>query len=458
MNSVTSIKENGITEGVIWKQLLIFFFPILFGTFFQQLYNAADAMIVGRYVGKKALSAVGGSTGMLTQVAVGFFVGLSSGSGVIISQYYGAGKADMVEYAVHTSIAFSIIAGVVFMFLGIWLAPAMLTAMETPADVHGLSVLYLRIYFAGILGNLIYNMGAAILRAAGDSKRPLYFLIAGCLTNIVLDILFVLGFGMGVMGAALATIISQALSAVLVIIVLMRATDIYRLNWRRIRIDRRMMRRIIRIGFPAGLQTVMYTSSNVIIQSSINSLGTDTVAAWAAYSKIDGVFWMIISAFGIAVTTFVGQNLGAGKMDRVRGGIRTCMGMTICAAVLLSVLIYNWGIYGYALFTQDEEVIRIGIAMMRYMTPFYVAYVSIEILSGALRGVGDSWIPMILSLVGVCAVRIGWILIVVPRHKDIYSIMFSYPLTWILTTSLFIIYYLFFSKLRIRPGTGGKAV
>jgi len=443
-------KENGITEGVIWKQLLIFFFPILFGTFFQQLYNAADAMIVGRYVGKEALSAVGGSTGMLTQVVVGFFVGLSSGAAVIISQYYGAKKADMVGYAVHTSFAFSIIASVVFMVLGIWLAPSMLKAMGTPDDVLDLSILYLRIYFVGIAGNLLYNIGAAILRAAGDSSRPLYFLIAGCLTNIVLDVLFVRGLGMGVMGAALATIISQALSAVLVIIVLMQTTDMYRLDWKRVRIDGRMMKRIIQIGFPAGLQSVMYSSSNVIIQSSINSLGTDTVAAWAAYSKIDGVFWMIVSAFGIAVTTFVGQNYGAGKIDRVRGGIRTCMGMTICSAVLLSALIFNWGIYGYALFTDDEAVIRIGIAMMRYMTPYYVAYVAIEILSGALRGVGDSWIPMIICLVGVCAVRICWILIAVPRNKDIYSIMFSYPLTWILTTVMFIIYYLYFSKLRIK--------
>lgn len=450
MNSNMAIKENGITQGVIWKQLLIFFFPILLGTFFQQLYNAADAIIVGRYVGKEALSAVGGSTGMLTQVVVGFFVGLSSGAAVIISQYYGAKKPEMVGYAVHTSIAFSIIASVVFMILGIWLTPAMLMAMGTPEDVLGLSVLYLRIYFAGIAGNLLYNIGAAILRASGDSRRPFYFLIAGCLTNIVLDLLFVRGFGMGVMGAALATIISQALSAVLVIIILMRATDMYRLDWKYVRVDGRMMKRIIRIGFPAGLQSVMYSSSNVIIQSSINSLGTDTVAAWAAYSKIDGVFWMIVSAFGIAATTFVGQNYGAGKIDRVRGGVRTCMGMTICSAVLLSALIYNWGIFGFALFTTDEAVIRIGIAMMRYMTPYYVAYVAIEILSGALRGVGDSWIPMIICLVGICAVRIGWILIVVPQKKDIYCIMFSYPLTWILTTIMFIIYYLFFSKLRIK--------
>jgi len=443
------VKTNKITEGVIWQQLLLFFFPILFGTFFQQLYNAADAIVVGRFVGKEALSAVGGSTGMLTQVVVGFFVGLSSGSAVMISQYYGARRPEMVGYAVHTSIAFSILAGLVIMALGIWLAPAMLMAMDTPADVLELSVVYLRIYFAGIIGNLIYNMGAAILRAIGDTRRPLYFLIASCLVNIALDVFFVVGLHMGVMGAALATIISQAFSAVLVILVLVKAQDMYRLNLKQIRIDSLMLKRIVRIGFPAGLQSVMYSSSNVIIQSSINALGTNTVAAWAAYSKLDSVFWMIVNAFGISVTTFVGQNYGARKPERVREGIRCCMVMTLVVSLLISFLIYNWGIYGFQLFSTDADVVRIGIDMMRYLTPFYVTYVTIEILSGALRGVGDCWVPMILCCFGVCALRITWILLAVPLKRDMYTIMFSYPMTWVVTTVLFIIYYLFFSKLKM---------
>lgn len=444
----SALKENKITEGIIWQQLLLFFFPILFGTFFQQLYNAADAMIVGRFVGKEALSAVGGSTGMLTQMVVGFFVGLSSGASVIISQYYGAKRPEMVGYAVHTSIAFSLAAGIVILVLGILLAPVMLEAMDTPADVLGPSIQYLRIYFAGIIGNLLYNMGASILRAVGDSRRPLYFLVASCLTNIALDVIFVVFLHMGVMGAALATILSQALSAVLVIACLMKTKDMYRLEWRQVRLDERMLKRIVRIGFPAGLQSVMYSSSNVIIQSSINSLGTDTVAAWTAYSKIDSVFWMIVSAFGISVTTFVGQNFGAGKPERVREGVKSCLFMTIISSVLMSVLIYNWGIYGYELFTTDKAVVEIGVAMMRYLTPFYVTYVSIEILSGALRGVGDCWLPMLLSCFGVCVLRILWIVFAVPVKKDIYTIMFSYPLTWMITTVLFVVYYLWFSKLR----------
>ena len=412
-------KGNQITEGIIWQQLLFFFFPILFGTFFQQLYNAADAMIVGRFVGKEALSAVGGSTSMLTQLIVGFFVGLSSGASVIVSQYYGAKRPEMVGYAVHTALMFSIISGVVIMFAGIGLAPFMLEAMGTPEDVLGLSVIYLRIYFAGIIA------------------------------NIALDILLVVFCRLGVVGAALATILSQLFSAFLVVACLMQTKDMHRLVIKELYLDGRMLKRIIRIGLPAGMQSVMYGLSNVIIQSGINSLGTNTVAAWAAYSKLDSVFWMMINAFGISVTTFVGQNYGAGKMDRVHRGVRTCMVMTILASLGMSFLIYRYGVYGYELFTTDQDVITIGIAMMRYLAPLYVEYVAIEILSGALRGVGDCWRPMIISLLGVCVLRVGWILIAVPLKRDIYTIMFSYPLTWVTTTMLFVIYYLFFGKLKI---------
>lgn len=446
---VRNAKENKITEGVIWQQLLLFFFPILFGTFFQQLYNAADAMIVGRFVGKEALSAVGGGTGTVIQVLVGFFVGLSSGATVVISQYYGAKRAEMVSYAVHTAIAFSIVAGIVMMIGGIAAAPAVLTAMDTPADVLEPSILYIRIYFLGIIGNLIYNMGSGILRAVGDSKRPLYFLMASCLTNIVLDVLFVIVFRMGVAGAALATILSQALSAVLVILVLVRTEDMHHLELRKIGFDGRMFRRIIRIGLPAGLQSIMYSSSNVLIQASVNLLGTDTVAAWTAYSKIDSVFWMIISAFGISVTTFVGQNFGAGKHQRVRKGVRVCMGMSAVTTILISLLLYYFGIYVYYLFTTDVAVVEIGIRMMRFLVPTYFTYIAIEIFSGALRGVGDCWIPMLISCLGICVVRVLWILLAVPLRRDIYTVMFSYPLTWTISSIAFLVYYLFFSRLKV---------
>jgi putative MATE family efflux protein len=448
VDTTDALKQNQITEGVIWKQLLLFFFPILFGTFFQQLYNTADAVIVGRFVGKEALAAVGGPTGPLINLLIGFFIGLSSGAGVIISQFFGARQAERVSQAVHTAIAFSIICGAILMVVGILTAPYALIAMGTPDEILHYAVLYIRIYFVGVIPNLVYNMGAGILRAIGDSKRPLYFLIASCFTNIILDIIFVVYWHMGVMGAALATIISQLVSAVLVILVLIRTKEAYHLMPKAIRIDRDMLLRIIRIGFPAGLQSVMYSSSNVIIQSSVNTLGTDTIAAWTAYGKIDSVFWMIISAFGISITTFVGQNYGAGKKDRVYKGIRVCMAMSFTAAIALSVLLYAFGNYVYLLFTTDAAVIEKGTEILRYLAPTFFTYVCIEIYSGSLRGAGDCWIPMILTSLGVCALRVIWICVAVPLRPTIETMIFSYPLTWATTSLLFIIYFNWFGKLR----------
>lgn len=443
-----ALKHNQITEGVIWKQLLLFFFPILFGTFFQQLYNTADAVIVGRFVGKEALAAVGGPTGPLINLLIGFFIGLSSGAGVIISQFYGARQEERVNKAVHTAIAFSILCGVIVMVVGIVTAPYALKAMGTPDEILYYAVLYIRIYFVGVIPNLVYNMGAGILRAIGDSKRPLYFLIASCFTNIILDIIFVVYWHMGVAGAAIATIISQLVSAVLVILVLIRSKEAYRLVPKAIGIDRDMLQRIIRIGFPAGLQSVMYSSSNIIIQSSVNSLGTDTIAAWTAYGKIDSVFWMIISAFGISITTFVGQNYGAGKKDRVYKGIRVCMVMSFASAIVLSALLFTFGNYVYLLFTTDAAVIEKGTEILRYLAPTFFTYVCIEIYSGALRGAGDCWIPMIITSLGVCALRVMWICVAVPLRPTIETVIFSYPLTWAVTSILFIIYFNWFGKLR----------
>ena len=336
-------KKNRITEGSIFGQLLLFFFPILFGTFFQQLYNTADAMVVGRFVGKQALAAVGGSTSTLINLLVGFFVGLSSGATVVISQFYGARKADKVHWAVHTSIAFSVIGGIIFMIVGLVGSPWALEAMKTPEDVMGHAVVYIRIYFLGIIVNLVYNMGAGILRAVGDSRRPLYFLIASCFTNIILDVLLVAVLGMGVAGAALATITSQLLSAVLVVLALMKTDDMYKLEWKKVRIDQRMLQRIVRIGIPAGMQSVMYNISNVIIQAGVNTLGTDNVTAWATYGKVDGLYWMMINALGISVTTFVGQNFGAGRLDRVRKGAGACMVIGVALTASVGVVLYNGG-------------------------------------------------------------------------------------------------------------------
>lgn len=439
---------NGITEGVIWKQLLLFFFPILFGTFFQQLYNTVDAVIVGRFVGKEALAAVGGSTGTLINLLVGFFVGLSSGSTVIISQFYGADNRPRVRDAVHTSIAFSLMCGLLLMAVGLIGSPIALRAMGTPDEIMDYSLSYIRIYFIGIIGNLIYNMGSGILRAVGDSKRPLYYLIASCITNIILDVLFVVVLKMDVRGAALATILSQFVSAALVIAALLRTEQSYQLELKKIRLNLYMAGRIIKIGLPAGLQAVMYSISNIIIQSSVNSLGTDTIAAWTAYAKIDSVYWMIINALGISVTTFVGQNYGANKIDRVKRGINVCLGLSVLITAGLCSLLYLYGGSIYLLFTTDAAVIEKGMEILYFLVPTFITYICIEIYSAALRGIGDCWIPMIMTALGVCVLRIIWILIAVPIRPDIRTVIFSYPLTWVTTSVLFVIYYYWFSGLR----------
>lgn len=433
---------NGIVEGVIWKQLVKFFFPILLGAFFQQLYNTVDAVVVGNFVGKTALAAVGGSTGVLINLLVGFFIGLSSGASVIISQYYGARKVEETSKSVHTAIALSLVGGLIMMVVGLLFAEQALRLMSTPEEVIEYASVYMRVYFAGIIPVFIYNVGSSILRAIGDSKRPLYFLIACCLANVILDLLFVVVFHMGVFGAGLATLISQAISAVLVIITLMRTDDIYRLEIRNIKFTPYILKDIIKIGIPAGLQSVMYSSSNVIIQSTLNSFGTNVIAAWTAYSKIDAIFWMTINAFGISITTFSGQNFGAKRYDRMKKSVKVCLAMAMCSAVLLSTILMTFGGNVLGLFTNDKEVIAKGIEIMNIMVPFYFTYVCIEILSGAVRGAGDSLIPMIMTCIGICVLRVLWIWIVIPHHHTLQMVIASYPATWSITSFMFIIYYL----------------
>ena len=375
-------------------------------------------------------------------------MGLSSGATVVISQFYGARKADKVHWAVHTSIAFSVIGGIIFMIVGLVGSPWALEAMKTPEDVMGHAVVYIRIYFLGIIVNLVYNMGAGILRAVGDSRRPLYFLIASCFTNIILDVLLVAVLGMGVAGAALATITSQLLSAVLVVLALMKTDDMYKLEWKKVRIDQRMLQRIVRIGIPAGMQSVMYNISNVIIQAGVNTLGTDNVTAWATYGKVDGLYWMMINALGISVTTFVGQNFGAGRLDRVRKGAGACMVIGVALTASVGVVLYNGGHLLVELFTTDQQVQAISMDLLHFMVPTFITYIAIEILSGTLRGVGDAWMPLIITGIGVCAVRVLWIMFVLPHYHTIIGAAFCYPLTWSLTTVAFVIYYYFFSSLR----------
>ena len=368
--------ENKITQGVIWKQILVFFFPILLGTFFQQLYNTADAMIVGNFVGKSALAAVGGGTGTIVNLLVGFFVGVSAGSTVIISQYFGAGKRRETSQAVHTSIALGIVGGAVLMVLGLVFSPMILGLMDTPDEVMGSAVTYISIYFGGMIFNLLYNMGAGILRAIGDFKRPLYYLMVCTIVNIVLDLMFVAVFNMGVAGAGIATVMSQVISALLVLRRLIKTNECYKLNVKEIKFTGFILKNIIAIGLPTGLQSVMYNLSNIFLQAAVNSLGVNVMAAWSAYQKIDGLFWMIMTAFGTAVTTFAGQNFGAGRYDRVRGSVRACLIMSFITSAILSSILMLLSGTAFKLFSNEAEVVAEGVSMMRslcrFTLPMYV--------------------------------------------------------------------------------------
>ena len=432
--------ENQIIHGVIWKQLLLFFFPILLGTFFQQIYNTADTMIVGRFVGTRALAAVG-STGTFQNLIVGFFVGLSSGGTVIISQYFGGNDNENVGRAVHTAIALSLAGGAAIMLVGYVSAPAVLRLMNTPEDVLEPAVAYVRICFLGIIPVLIYNIGSGILRAIGDSRRPLYFLIISCLSNIVLDLIFVGAFRWGVNGAAFATIVAQAFSAFLILRLLSKSSESYRFRVREIRFDGSILRDIIRIGLPAGLQSILYSISNLIVQRSVNGFGTTTVASWTVFARVDSVYWMIIGAFGVAITTFVGQNFGAGKIDRVKKSVSVCLWITMGSAAALSVLLFFACTPIIRLFTADVDVQALSIWCMKHYCPFYCIFVVVEIYSGAMRGVGEALIPTLITAIGIGVLRILWILVYLPQHYSLLTLLMTYPVTWFITAGAFLFYY-----------------
>lgn len=440
--------NNQITEGIIWKQLLIFFFPIMVGTLFQQLYNTVDAIIVGRFVGKQALASVGGSAAVLSNFVIGFFTGLSAGATVIISQFYGAKNSKQLSKGLHTAYAFSITVSIIISITG-WIAtPALLRLLKTPADIIPDSILYLRIYFLGIVFTLTYNMGSSIMRAIGDSRRPLIYLIVCCVLNIVLDILFVIGFDMGIMGAATATVMAQAISAVLVTRALMKSYGILKLDLRSIRFHKDLLKSELRIGLPGGIQSFGYSISNIIIQAVINNFGTDTAAAWAAYGKLDAIFWTVCGSFGIAITTFSGQNYGARRFDRVKKSVRICLGMSLClcGSLIVFLMVFCEPLYG--IFTTDSAVVDIGVYMLRLITPSYVIFIFVEIFSGALRGIGDVLIPSTITLGGVLLVRLTWILFVTPMTGELSTLLYSYPLAWG-ATALFLIPYYFYRKKKV---------
>lgn len=449
------MEQNQILDGKLSKSIMMFFWPIWLGTFFQMLYNTADAVIVGNFVGKQALAAVGGPTGTIINLLVGFFVGLSAGAGVVIAQCYGARNMEKGSRAMHSAMAIAVVGGIILMCVGIPLSPMILKSMGTPADVLEYAVIYIRIYFAGSIFNLVYNIGSGVLRAMGDSKKPLQFLIVGSAVNIALDIVFVVFFKMGVTGVAVATVVSQAVTAALVVVTLMVAPCERKLNLKLISFDKETCGEIFKIGIPTGLQSVLFSISNVAIQSSINSFGTDAVAAWTAYGKLDAVFWMTLNSFGITITTFVSQNFGAKNFARVKQCVKVGVILSSIITLTLAVLLFFFSGVFYRIFTKDVVVIDLGIHIMKIMAPFYICYVGIEILSGAMRGVGESIAPAVITVFGICFLRIAWIAIAVPFNPVLDTAIISYPITWASTSLMFILYYLFggwFEKAKKRLG------
>lgn len=433
-------KELDLTTGVIWKQLLLFFFPILIGTFFQQLYNTVDTVIVGKYVGTNALAAVG-STGNLINLIVNFFIGLSSGATVVIAQFYGSNDDIKVSKAVHTSIAMSFICGVVMMIFGLLFSRQCLNMIGVPSDIINDATAYMKLYFLSMIPGVIYNIGAGILRAIGDSKTPLYYLIICSGVNVFFDLLFVAYFKIGVAGAAIATVIAQFVCAILVMRKLMKSKHSYQLRLKEIKIDAAILKRIIKIGIPAGIQSTMYSISNIVLQTSINVYGTNTIASWAAYVKIDALFWMVMGAFGSTITTFTGQNYGAGLMKRVNQGMKTCLFMAFVSAGLISSFLWVFGSNITVLFSNDIKIINECSEIIRFLTPFYFTYCCVEIFSGIMRGCGNSLEPMIIVCLGICVLRIFWVLFIAPIFSSFNMLLVSYPITWSVTSILFLFVY-----------------
>lgn len=453
-----TLSGNPITEGVIWRQILLYFFPLLLSSFFQQLYNTADAMIVGQAAGKQALSAVGGSAGSVVGIFIMFYIGFSGGAAVLAAQFFGAENSTALQSSIRKSLSLSFLMGLAGTLVCFFFASSILTVMNTPADIMAPSLWYLKIAAFGMLPNSLYNMGASILRAVGDVRRPLFILIFTCLSNIGLDLLFVASLSMGASGAALATVLCQFLSACLVLwflrpflaggrrilftkVISKTGKPMEEIHHRHSRSPENLTGRILQMGLPLGFSEVMYTFANVVLMSVVNGFGTDTVAAYAAYGKIDAIFWMIVGSFGVAITTFVGQNIGAGRWDRVMQSIRDCALMMFLTLGIVIALLYTGAEFMQSLFITDPDVILIGVRMMHFLMPFYFLYIPIEILFGALRGMGDSLLPTLITFFGVCVLRSAWGIFIVPLHHTVNMVLLGFPVTWIVSDLAFAVYF-----------------
>lgn len=433
-------KNVELTEGNIWKSIILFSIPLLIGNLFQQLYNAVDSFVVGNYVGTAALAAVGASTPIINML-IGFFMGIATGAGVVIAQYVGAQDQKRIKLAVHSSAALTLVMSVLLTVIGVLGTDALLKAIGVPSDVFEQASQYLAIYFWGITFTLIYNMGSGILRAVGDSKRPLYFLIISSVVNIILDFLFVKSLHWGVIGAGIATLVAQGISALLVCYVLIKSRDDYRLEIKQIRFHKEILSRIIKIGLPTGLQQSIVAMSNVIVQSYVNVFGSSVIAGYSVTVKIDGFVNLPLQAFSMAITTFVGQNIGAKKYDRVKKGAFVTMLMALICIGSFSILMYFFGEQFIAIFNQEKDVIEAGRLMQIIFIPFYIFLPINQVISGVLRGAGKSTVPMYIMVFSFVFLRQLYLFVVTKFTSSVGFIFFGWPLTWIVCSLIFIVYY-----------------
>lgn len=437
----TAVNNNNglMTESSIFQKILFFSIPLILGNLLQQLYNTADSIMVGNFVGSNALAAVGASSSMI-YLLIAFSQGAAVGAGVIVAQYLGAKDKKSVSDAVHTSLVIAGILGIVLTIAGIVLSRQLLEWMKTPDEVMEPAVTYFRLYSAGMFFGIVYNMAAGILNAAGNSKRSLLYLAVASFTNIVLDILFIAILDMGVAGAAIATDISQAVSCILSVSFLRRVKDSYQVSLKKLKIHRRIAGSMIRVGLPTGIQNMVISLSNVLVQTSVNGFGAAAMAGYTAYLKVDGFNILPVMSFSMAVTTFAGQNYGAGNYDRVKKGMYVTLAMGFVYTVLTGALLLTFDDQIMGMFSRDAEVITCGKLAMKYFCPFYFILSILHGLSGALRGVGKSIPPMVVLLLSLCVFRIFWIWLVLPHFSTIEGVYLLYPVSWALGAVMIIIY------------------
>lgn len=434
-------KGTKLLSGSIWKGIVSFAIPLFLGNLFQQLYNTVDSLIVGNFLGSDALAAVS-SSGSLIFLLVGFVNGIAVGSGVVISRYFGAKDYESLRKAVHTDVAFGLAAGGLLTIVGMVLAPQILVLMGTPESVLPNSIIYFRTYFAGSLAFVMYNVVMGILQAVGDSRHPLYYLIFSSIVNVILDLLFVGAFQWGVGSAALATVISQAASALLCFIQLVRTRDVYQVRIREIRFHMVMLKQIIGIGLPSGLQNSIISIANIVVQANINAFGVVAVAGCGVYSKIEGFAFLPITCFAMSLTTFIGQNLGARQFDRAKKGAAFGIACSVMLAELVGAIVYFLMPYFAAAFDSNPEVVAIAAKQAHTEALFYCFLAFSHCIAGIMRGAGKSAVPMFVMLAAWCIIRITYITVTVHFIPRIQVIFWAYPLTWSISSVIFLIYFL----------------